>query len=291
MIQPVYSAYDSSALFYATCRIVAYQSDGAQYNGTGFFFVYPTEAGKGIQVLVTNKHVVANAVSYDLYLHDAAGEPGQDLYPSGKIHGFHVTMLNQGWFDHPSADVDLCATPIEPLRQEAERLGKKIFFTTLSTAHVPNEQVLSQLLALEPVTMIGYPIGLWDEVNNLPIARRGMTASHPRVDFNQKPIAVVDIAVFPGSSGSPVLIVDEGVYASPGGFTTGRRLFLLGILYAGPQFSADGSLEIRQIPTTWTARVSVDVFVHLGYYIKSRELFELGKVLFAADAGAQKSED
>jgi hypothetical protein len=83
----------------------------------------------------------------------------------GKIHGFHITMLNQGWFNHPSADVDLCATPIEPLRREAERLGKRIFFTTLSTAHVPDEQVLSELLALEPVTMIGYPIGLWDEVN------------------------------------------------------------------------------------------------------------------------------
>ncbi len=57
-----------------------------------------------------------------------------------------------------------------------------------------------------------------------------------------------------------------------------------------PQFTADGSLEIRQIPTTWTAQVSVDVFVRLGYYIKSRELFELGKVLFAADAGAQRLE-
>jgi hypothetical protein len=109
-------------------------------------------------------------------------------------------MTGQGWFDHPSDDVDLCATPMEPFRQQAERADKRIFFTTLSTEHIPNEQILPQLLALEPVTTIGYPIGLWDEINNLPIARRGMTATHPRVDFNGERIGLIDIAAFPGSS-------------------------------------------------------------------------------------------
>jgi hypothetical protein len=97
----------------------------------------------------------------------------------------------------------------------------------------------------------------------------------------------VDIAAFPGSSGSPVLIVDEGGYPIPDGFVTGgSRIFLLGILYAGPQFAADGSLEIKEIPTTWTARFSVALPVHLGFYIKSQELLELGKLLFDADAAS-----
>jgi hypothetical protein len=84
MIQPIYSAKDSSDILYATCRIVANHPDGARSEGTGFFFVYPTGEGKSLQAMVTNKHVVANAVSYDTYFHEAAGEPGQSLYPSGK---------------------------------------------------------------------------------------------------------------------------------------------------------------------------------------------------------------
>jgi hypothetical protein len=289
MIHPVYSVEDSTALLYVTCRIVARDTNGKESIGTGFFFSYPAEPGKALQVLVTNKHVVANAVAYDLYFHEAEGEPGEHFRPSGKIHGFRLRILDQGWFNHPSDDVDLCAMPIEPFRQEAERAGKKLFLTTLSTEHIPDDHVIHQLLALETVTMIGYPIGLWDKVNNLPISRRGMTASHPRVDFNGKRIGVVDIAAFPGSSGSPVLIVNEGGYAIPGGFVAGgSRILLLGILYAGPQFEADGSLEIKEIPTTWTASFSVALPVHLGFYIKSQELLELGKVLFEADAKAKE---
>jgi hypothetical protein len=290
MIPQIYSIEDSTALLYITCRIVAHDANGGESVGTGFFFSFPAGPGKGLQVMVTNKHVVANAVAYDLYFHEAEQQPGQPLRPSGKIHGFRLRMLDQGWFNHPSDDVDLCATPIEPFRREAERLGKSIFFTTLSTEHIPDDQALDQLLALEAITMIGYPIGLWDEVNNLPIARRGMTASHPGVDFNGKRIGVVDIAAFPGSSGSPVLVVNEGGYAISGGFVTGgSRILLLGILYAGPQFAADGSLEINEIPTTWTARFSVALPVHLGFYIKSQELFELGKVLFDADEASKRT--
>jgi hypothetical protein len=199
-------------------------------------------------------------------------------------------MLDQGWFNHPCDDIDLCATPLEPFRREAERVGKKIFLTTLTTDHIPDDQILGELLALESVTMIGYPIGLWDKVNNLPIARRGMTASHPKVDFNGKRIGVIDIAAFPGSSGSPVLIVNEGGYAIPSGYVAGEsRILLLGILYAGPKFKADGSVEVKEIPTTKTARFTIALPVHLGFYIKAQELFELGKVLFDADATSKRA--
>jgi hypothetical protein len=167
--------------------------------GTGFFS-YPVGENKALQALVTNKHVVRDAVEYDLWFHLASEEADQPLKPSGEVHGFRLRMLDQGWFDHPSADVDLCATPIEPFRAEAERQGKRIFLTTLSTRHLPTHPIFGNLLALETVTMIGYPIGLWDQVNNFPLARRGTTATHPKVDFNGRKIGVVDIAAFPGSS-------------------------------------------------------------------------------------------
>ena len=101
MIEPVYTIEDSTALLYITCRIVARHSDGRESVGTGFFFSYPAGAGKALQALVTNKHVVADSVEYDLYFHEAREEPQGQLRPSGKIHGFRLRMLDQGWFNHP----------------------------------------------------------------------------------------------------------------------------------------------------------------------------------------------
>jgi V8-like Glu-specific endopeptidase len=281
----VLSVESSEALLYATCRIVARRPNGSESIGTGFFFSYPAGDNQALLALVTNKHVVRDTVEYDLWFHLAREEGAKPLLPSGEIHGFRLRMLDQGWFDHPSAAVDLCATPIEPFRAEAERQGKKIFLTTLSTEHLPTQPVLNDLLAMETVTMIGYPIGLWDQVNNFPLARRGMTATHPKVDFDGKRIGIVDIAAFPGSSGSPVLLVNQGGYAVPGGrVLSGSRILLLGILYAGPQFSADGEIEIVEVPTSKTAWFTLKMPMHLGYYIKAEELLPLGEVLFSASS-------
>lgn len=285
MASNVYRIEDSTALLYSTCRIIARGKDGDESYGSGFFFSFPAGDGLGLQTLVTNKHVVAGAVEYDLYFHEAIEEAGKPLRPSGKIHGIRVQAVDQGWFGHPSEDVDLCAMPLEPLRAEAARLGKRIFLTTLSTAHIPSDEDLGNLLALEPITMIGYPVGLWDHVNNFPIARRGMTATHPRVDFNGQAIGVADIAAYPGSSGSPILIANEGYYAVPDGrLVEGTRILLLGILFAGPQFSADGSITMEEIPTKRVPVVNMNIPVHLGYYIKARRLLELGDVLFQVNA-------
>jgi len=69
---------------------------------------------------------------------------------------------------------------------------------------------LESLTAVENVLMYGYPIGMYDERNVLPLIWSGVTASHPAIDFNEEKIGVVDIASFPSSSGSPILIVNEG---------------------------------------------------------------------------------
>lgn len=45
---------------------------------------------------------------------------------------------------------------------------------------------MNKLDAMEDVIMVGYPVGLWDSVNNRPIFRRGITATDPKVDFEGK---------------------------------------------------------------------------------------------------------
>src|SRR6185295_17168560 len=153
------------------------------------------------------------------------------------------------FIDHPG-DVDLSAMPFEPLRQQASKQGKEVFNIALTEELIPSEEQLKKLSALEDVVMVGYPIGLSDMANNFPIIRKGITASHPYSDFNAKPWGAVDIASFPGSSGSPVLLLNEGLYRDEGGgMVLGSRALFLGILFGGPQLRADGTFDIREIPT------------------------------------------
>ena len=123
--------------------------------------------------------------------------------------------------------------------------------------------------------MVGYPIGLWDEKNNFPIFRRGYTASHPALDFNEEGIGLVDMACFPGSSGSPIFILNENGYSDRDGNTYlgAKRIILIGILYSGPVYRAEGEVIVREIPTTNQAIWSTtSIMTNLGYYIKGAEL-------------------
>jgi hypothetical protein len=69
----------------------------------------------------------------------------------------------------------------------------------------------------------------------------------------------------------------------PGGrVLSASRILLLGILYACPQFSAEGEVEVVEVPTSKSAWFTVKMPMHLGYYIKAEELLPLGEVLSAA---------
>ena len=98
--------------------------------------------------------------------------------------------------------------------------------------------------------MIGYPNGLWDEANNLPLYRNGVLASNYKFDWNDQAVFIVDLSVFPGSSGSPIFLLDEKGYKTKNGTVLGRtRLKLLGIVYAVFQSTVEGHIETILIPT------------------------------------------
>jgi hypothetical protein len=62
--------------------------------------------------------------------------------------------------------------------------------------------------------MIGYPKGFWDRVNNLPVVRKGITATPIYIDYNGKKEFLLDIPIFSGSSGSPIVLFNEGSYST-----------------------------------------------------------------------------
>src|SRR5687767_4257067 len=106
------------------------------------------------------------------------------------------------------------------------------------------------MLGLESITMVGYPNGLWDQANNLPIFRRGVLATDYKRDWNGRKEFLIDAACFPGSSGSPVMLFDVGSYHNRQGMHVGgSRIKLLGVLYAGPQHTVKGEVKIVHVPT------------------------------------------
>jgi hypothetical protein len=148
------------------------------------------------------------------------------------------------------------------------------FWVPLHMQWIPNQAFLDELGPIEDVLMIGYPIGLWDESNNAPIFRRGITATHPRLRLNGKAEFMIDCACFPGSSGSPVLLANIGSYVDRdlNVHMGSTRIHLLGILWGGPQHTAQGEIRAVPVPTATKIVSEARIPSNLGYCVRSSEL-------------------
>ena len=261
---------------YSTARIATSYSGNVAGSGTGFFFDFDAKGGRRLPVLITNNHVVKGATTGTITVHlaDATG-----LQPNGETLSLTFSDFESRWIRHPNAEIDMCAMPIGPVIQEIENRRQKVYAIYLDSSLVRTDTQLQELDAVCDVLMVGYPNGLWDETHNFPLLRRGITATHPAFDFNGRPETVIDMACFPGSSGSPVVIYETWYRDRKGNINMGLRQILLGILYAGPRVTEKGVIITESIPTA-TRPVSVTpMMMHLGYVIKAREVLSLGEYI------------
>jgi hypothetical protein len=249
--------------------------------GSGFFYRMDVrEDGRHVPVIVTNKHVVENCTSGQFLISRAQRDGSPDLTHH---ETFEFEKFPSLWFPHPSNEIDLCAMPIAPIFEKAAGTGVQLFYRALDKTLIPTTAELDDLSAVEEITMVGYPNGLWDRVHNMPIFRRGITATHPRLDWNGKPEFLIDAACFPGSSGSPVFLLNEGAYVTKNGLHLGGgRLKLLGVLYAGPQHTVEGQIKIVTVPTVDKPVAFSTIPNNLGMVIRATSLVELETALVSA---------
>lgn len=264
-------------LMYITVQVRCELNDGGLSRGSGFIFTY-SKGTITLPVLITNKHVVRGASRTLLsipYVHREG-----DI---SERRSFDV-VIGDGedvWVGHPDNSIDLCALPLQDVFELMHEYDPNAHHVSVDESLIPSQAELNKLSPFEDVIMIGYPIGLIDEVHNAPLMRRGMTATHPRYDFNGLPQFMIDCACFPGSSGSPVFLLDNGPYVDDGTITLGQRRFkFLGVLFSGPVQHASGEIAVIDIPTTQQLVYSTDIMVNLGNVIKSKKLEELGVVLW-----------
>lgn len=146
--------------------------------------------------------------------------------------------------------------PCAPILNQAAQKGLAFFYTALDPSLIPDKAGIDALVGLDDIIMVGYPNGLWDSVNNLPILRAGTTATHPKYGYEGKAYFLIDCACFPGSSGSPVFIYNPSGWGDRlGNVHVGQgRLLFLAVLCAGPQHIVEGSVGIVEVPELVSVR-------------------------------------
>ena len=203
---------------------------------------------------------------------------GEDGQPTNKHIAFEVKDFARVWVHHPNPDVDLAVLPVGAMLKQAAAAGMLFSFSTVDAQLIPTGDELAELEAVEDIIMIGYPNGLWDSVNNSPIVRRGITATHPKLEYEGRSEFLIDAACFPGSSGSPVFLYNLGGWGHrDGSWQAGSRLKLLGVLCSGPQHTAIG--QVVTVPTAERLIATSRIPNNLGVVIKASRLHDFDSIL------------
>ena len=242
--------------------------------GTGFFFASTDARGEPATVfLVTNYHVVtghapmANRPRSGDRIRISLHEDPDDLSKNRIIElPLYDSDDRPIWIASEALpDADVVLVPLPPKVYE----GVRMFVFT--EAHTRGD---IKIRPTSGATLLGYPYGFYDTVNRLPVWKTGHVASEPSVDFENKPVFIVDVSAFPGMSGSPVLAVANGIYESEDGvMRSGRVLKLLGIFSAMPVVK-----DSRVDPTAADpADRRPEVSLQLGYVWKAGLVADLAR--------------
>lgn len=267
---------DFSENFMHTTTII--QGDNGSV-GTGFFYEIPIpeiSPNHNLQFIATNKHVV-NGESFITATISTQDEFGRPIYNNRMAVRIELTSPNT-LFDHPDTNIDLCLINITDILEAFHSQGTRLYFLAFSPSTIPTREQLQLFNALEDVVMVGYPSGLWDDTNNLPIMRKGVTASHISFDFKGLEVFLADIACYRGSSGSPLFIHNNGMLISRKSWIFNEApVLLVGIAFRIPTEISIGNIVPIDIPTTVEEeeqRAVIENDLNLGYFIKSYKLLD-----------------
>jgi hypothetical protein len=275
-------------LFFTTARLQCQKSDEA-WSGTGFFTTIPVTNGDDQAILVTNRHVVSSpgiGNADEIQIIAPAGLPPYESDRPMFGQSATLTVQNPTFETHVNDKVDVAAMLINELPFNGPY---RLYTKSLPVEYFINDDALDTLDALEEVTFIGYPSAIYDTVNMTPIARHGWTATPVSLDYAGDPAFLIDASVFPGSSGSPVFIVNKGSYTHRLGATIPvmHRVILLGIVAAVYQREEEG----RLIPALNLPRVTVNQPLNLGIVYKTRTILETIDKLLAANGMSRRPTD
>ncbi len=251
--------------------------------GTGFLVIRKIDPKQGKAFLVTNKHVInldpqirEKAAFLTLYL-NIREKDGTVLGKSFRI------PLREGdqklWREHPNPNVDVLAVDITSLINSQSNIENKgADYSLFANPAVLRKEDITEG---EEVLIIGYPLGLFSTRIYFPLVRQGIVASRIgekiRIRFHypsgeirsaEIPGFLVDAAILPGSSGSPVVLKPIIGREVKGKVEMGMaKPYLLGII------SATETASIRMEESDFPALAGLGIVFDAGTIQETIERF------------------
>jgi hypothetical protein len=263
-------------LLFSTVRIVG---DNSKSVGTGFLVSKKIDDKNQQLFLVTNKHVVAQLDEKgkvtrqfsDIAFSLIKKQGNSPIL--GESVSIKVSQLSDIFIFHPDDNIDLAIFNISNLYNTIVKdMKQEVFIKSISIDLIPGEK--ESFDAVEDVFFVGYPEGIFDVKNHLPIIRKGITASPYDVDFNGNKKFLIDAQVFPGSSGSPVFIKEQNIKNGALSSTT-EKYFFVGVLTQVLCRDEIGKVVLSKIPTDNQISIVSKQMIGLGVCEKSNQIIEL----------------
>lgn len=259
-------------MFFNTVKISTWNSAGSEGAGTGFYFQIKRD-GEQVPFIVSNKHVIENASYAKLSFHKNID--GKPSLTDKLVMEFNGGDWQQMWFGHPDPDIDIAVCPLAPIATQFKReCGDDLFFVPTEPTDIPSPEQIRELDAIEDVTFVGYPNGVRDSKNLLPVIRRGSTASPLQVDFEGTPRFIIDASVFGGSSGSPVYIAQSPYHDKRGNLYPGTKFFFVGVVAAVFFRTSFNQIVQVPIPTAVNSVARQQEMIDLGVVFKASTVMQ-----------------
>lgn len=276
----------AESLLFVTVRIDTINSKGEKGSGTGFIFSHKYKEVDAYTI-ITNKHVIKDAVKGGITFIRKENEKPK----LASAFRLEFNSFQDIWTGHKDNNIDITATPLIPLlKQIKDKHNVDIYFKSISSNNIPTDEQVADFDALEDIIFVGYPNGIWDNYNYLPIMRKGTTATPYSIDFENQKKFLIDASVFGGSSGSPLFLYNSGSYKTKkGSLMAGSRLFFLGVVSA--VFFRKAVNEIISIPIpTKSKDISVgQEMIDLGIVIKAITVIETVENLIDIELSKNKN--
>ncbi len=249
--------FNHENLLYLTTRIQCITQTKECSVGTGFFF-----SEQDCVFLVTNQHVLKGmeSGSFNLLL-----KIGATVIPTPKPIDFTRVSF------HKNMDIDVAVLDITDVFNSESHVNKYIQKSSFLTSEVIEKYVRPQ----EQITFIGYPNGIFDYVNNLPLIRNGYTATPCYLDYNGEKKFLIDASVFPGSSGSPVFIYRcSNLVDKKGQLYSGIYVYFLGLISETFIRSEQGRIEMIDIPVSSVPAPIINQMIDIGVVVKAETILK-----------------
>jgi hypothetical protein len=187
-------------LMLAAARVSTFLDTRLLTAASGFFF-----EREGRLFLVTSRHVLVDAPSghhpdrIELALHTDEVDLTRWAPVSVPLYQGMKSVWRQG--KDSGGEIDVAA-----LELDRASFPKGVVLRAFTLAHL--QGALEEIGIGAPLLVVGYPLGFFDTLHNLPVARQGAVASAFGVRFQGEGYFLTDARTHRGASGAPVVARD-----------------------------------------------------------------------------------